>query len=192
MLGAGASPSPRQPEVPTEQQHIHYSAAFQPLSITRLLSQSRPGAFESGMTRLPFLQPPRLVLRFLKPQGEQLSSHNKHKLSALKGTRSFSSSSPLFCSTGYHHLLPHLLLCNTCNLSARPRRTLSAFHVSYSLLLFFTPPQQILHLFSILDKCCDNDNQQKSPVLQKVPPGAGGAAQSESGLKHRKRLQKWL
>lgn len=137
--------SPRQPEVPTEQQHIHYSAAFQPPSITRLLSQSHPGAFESGMTRLPFLQPPRLVLGFLKPgtpiRGEQLSSHNKPKPSALQGTRSFSSSSRLFCSTGSHHLLQHLL-------HATPATYLQIHVGSFQLSMSPTLSCSSLHLHS--------------------------------------------
>lgn len=66
MPGAGASrqPSPWQPEVSEEQQLIHYSAAFESLSITRLLSQSHPGAFEPEMTRLalpPFPTPGALL-----------------------------------------------------------------------------------------------------------------------------------
>jgi len=97
--GAGASrqPSPRQPEVPAEQQHVHHRAAFEPLSITRLLSQSHPGAFVPGTTRRPFLRSPRLVLCFLKPLAvtnthagrAARSSHNKPKTSTVKARGCF-------------------------------------------------------------------------------------------------------
>lgn len=127
-----------------EQPHIQDSAAFEPLCITRLLSQSHPGAFELGTTRLalpafptPGARLPEDTHGCKHPCGVSSSLHTTQKFH-LKSTRSFSSSSHFFCSVVPHHL-PH----TTQNLSAGPRRTLLSFHVPRSGL-----SRNSLHLHS--------------------------------------------
>lgn len=138
-LGGGSSQLLRRPGHLSgagrgSQPHGQDSAAFEPVSITRLLSQSHPGAFELGMTRLalPAFPPPgspkTLVAANTHAGGAALFIQRTQKFH-LKSTRSFSSSSHFFCSVVPHHL-PH----TTHNLSAGSHRTLFSFHVPHSVV----------------------------------------------------------